>query len=871
MRRALPVLTALALLAGLAGWWLLTGHRPPAVPEPSRMARPAGAAPLDATPVATPDLEAPLPASAGGLEVRVAFERAPVAGAAVRVYLHRAIEPGTGRPGWRLVGTTATDADGVARVAAAPGAYLVSARAAGLAPALEEVVRPAGEPLTRLDLSLAAPLTLAGRTVERGTGEPLPATALVLSREPERGAPRGDLPAEERAFASSDGRGRFTLAGLAPGRYTLEAEAAGHARLRLSGVTLPRADPLDVTLSSAGLVEGLVLDAAGRPAEGAEVAFTGGDQVLVVTSGPAGGFAAELPPRSYRVSARRAEAAAALPAPVAVAAGQAVRGLQLRLGAAAVLQGVVVTSGGAPIPGASLGLSPASEGGELGRTTAGADGRFAFGGLPAGAYDLDAGAEGFAAAIRKGLQVAPGESFEVRLTLAGTGAVEGTVRDGAGRPLAGARLRGGRLWGTMGQVDAEAVTGEDGRYRLGGLEPGRTTVRARRGEALGGAAQLVLVEEGSTTLADFTLPGTGTIEGAVRTAAGAPPAAPLRVVLFQGGSGRGMGRQPEVVATDGAGRFQVAVPEGSWRLVAMAGEEERRRPRSGSVGVEVVADQAARVELTLEDPEPETSSGTLAVEVREPGGAPSPGALVLTQRAGGRGPLVFPADEAGRVVLPLVAGEAAKAQLSVGARSGGRDAPLQPVVPGVAVHLVQLLPAASIRGQVLDEGRPVSGVRLSLESGRDLPGPGQELQRELPGGTFAFTDLLPGTLALTAITQDGRTGQAEVTLAAGGEAVVTVEVRRGAIVSGRVVDGSGAPVAGAFVLFGDRPPEDQSTSSEGRFRVQGVPTGPQQLRVFLPRLGSAVKDLSLSAGQEVDVGDLTLTAGSGGGHGAPHP
>lgn len=868
MRSARRLLAALAIaLAGYAGWRLLSSDAPTSGAAPARVARPAGAVALDAAQAPTPALDAPPPADAGGLELRVSYERAPVAGAAVRVYLHRALEPGTGRPGWRLVGGGTTGADGVAGVAAAPGAYLVSARAPGLAPALVEVVRPAGEPVTRVDLALAAPLELKGRTLERATREALPATALVLSREPERGAPRGDLPAEERAYATSDGRGRFALSGLAPGRYTLEAEAAGHARLRLTGISLPRGELLDVALSSAGLAEGLVLDAAGRPAAGAEVSFAGGDQVLVVTTGPSGGFAAELPPRAWRVSARLGDAAAALPAPVVVAAGQPARGLVLRLGAAAAVQGVVVTSAGAAIPGATLALSPAGDGGEFGRATAGADGRFAFRGLAAGAYDLDAGAEGFAPAARRGLQVAAGEAFEVQVTLPGTGAVEGTVRDGTGRPLASARLRGGKLWGSLGQVDAEALSGEDGRYRLAGLEPGRTTVRARRAEALSGPAQLVLVEEGRTTQLDFTLLGTGTIEGTVRAAGGGALPGPVRVVLFQAGGGRGMGRQPEVIPTDGAGRFQVAVPEGSWRLVALAGEEERRRPRSSPAEIEVVADQVAHAELTLEEPEPDASGGTLAVEVREPDGAPSPGALVLTQRQGARGPLTFQADEAGRVVLPLVSGEAARLPLSVGARNGGRDAPLQAVPPGAASQVVVLRPAAAVRGQVVEGGRPVTGVRLVMETGRDLPGPGQEFQREVPGGGFAFTDLLPGALAITAITPDGRTGQAEVALTAGAEQAVSIEVRRGAVVTGRVVDGAGAPVAGAFVMVGDRPPEGEGTAGDGRFRLQGVPAGAQQLRAFLPRVGSATRDVELAPGQELDVGDLRLSRGGGG----PHP
>ena len=51
------------------------------------------------------------------------------------------------------------------------------------------------------------------------------------------------------------------------------------------------------------------------------------------------------------------------------------------------------------------------------------------------------------------------------------------------------------------------------------------------------------------------------------------------------------------------------------------------------------------------------------------------------------------ADEAGRVPLPLVAGEAALAPLSVGARSGGRFAPLQLVPQGAPAQVIQLLPA----------------------------------------------------------------------------------------------------------------------------------------------------------------------------------
>lgn len=877
MRRALLASAALVVLlaAGLAGWRLLSTDEPAAGPagevRQDRTARPAGAAPLDAPPSATLALEAPLLAGGDGLEVLVSADGAPLPGASVRVYLHRLIEPGTGRPGWRLAAQATTGADGSVHLGAAPGAYLVSARSAGFAPALAEVVRPTGEPITQVALSLEPPASLSGATVERATSAPLPATALVLSREPDRGAPRGDLPAEERAYATSDGRGRFLLHDLAPGRYTLEAEAAGHARVRLTGLTVPRGD-LEVALSSAGLVEGRVLGPDGGPAEGAEVAFTGGDQVLVVTTGPAGGFAAEVPPRAYRLSARRGEAAAARALPLVVAAGQVVRDVELRLGAPAVLAGLVVTSGGDPVPGATLGLSPAGEGGELARVPAGPDGRFTFPGVAPGEYDVDAGAEGFAPLVRRGLLVAAGERFELTLTLAGTGAVEGVVSDGQGQPVPGARVRGGKLWGALGQVDAEAVTAADGTYRLAGLEPGRTTVKARRAEALSGAARLVRVEEGRATRADFTLAGTGAIEGTVRGPDGQPLPAPARVILFQAGAGAMSGRQPEPVTTGADGSFHAAVAEGTWRLVAL-GAGEPRAARSPPAVAEVAAGRTARVELQLEADDT-VSGGSLAVEVREPGGAPSPGAVVLTQRAGGRGPLAFPADEAGRVVLPLVSGEAALAPLSVGARNGGRTAPLQLVPAGAQSQVVALQPAAGLRGQVLDLGRPVAGFTLSLEAGLDTTDPGRELVRELPGATFALTDLAPGTHRLTVLTADGRTGATEVLLTAGAEAAATVEVRRGGTVSGRVVDPAGAPAAGAFVSVGGRDLGGDGTGADGRFRIQGVEAGAQTLQAFLPRLGGVTRAVEVVAGQEVELGDVPLVASTGGGHGGggmPHP
>jgi protocatechuate 3,4-dioxygenase beta subunit len=563
------------------------------------------------------------------------------------------------------------------------------------------------------------------------------------------------------------------------------------------------------------------------------------------------------------VAARRGDAGAALPGAVAVAAGQAVRGLVLRLGAPAAIEGQVVTRAGAPVAGASLGLSPAEHGGEFGRVLSDAAGRFAFRGLAPGEYDLDAGADGLGTALRRGLTVAAGDRFELTLTLSGTGAVEGTVTDGAGGPVAGARLRGGTLWGTLGEVDAEAISGDDGRYRLAGLAPGRVRVEGRRPGAASSSSALVLVEEGRTARADLTLAATGALEGTVRRRSGAPAADGVRVAVA-GGPGASMARGGGALEVEAGGRFAASLGEGSWRLYATAGSGHAAS-RPVEQAVEVRAGRTARVELVLDDPPPEQDR--LTVEVREPGGAPAPGALVFVARAGGgRGAAVVLADEAGRLEISGRDGQPASQGLSLGARSGGRTAPLAPVAAG-ATAVVQLRPAAEVRGRVVEGGRPVSGFHLALElPDEEALGLDLGLGRELPGSTFDLADVPAGALRLTATTPDGRTGAVEASVAPGAAAQVVIELRREGTVTGRVVDAAGAPVAGAFVMLGGRDPSaDGGTGADGRFRLQAVPPGRQEVQAFVPRTGSAARSFEISAGQELDLGDLVLSP-SGGGH-----
>ncbi|HVG62579.1 MAG TPA: carboxypeptidase-like regulatory domain-containing protein [Hyalangium sp.] len=165
----------------------------------------------------------------GLLELRVTAGDRSVPRAQVRLYRREGRLPGTGKVDWRIAAGGATGNDGRLLMPVRPGAYLLVARAEGLAPAWLNLVHPFGGPRTLVNLQLEEPTSFFGRTVLQGTGRPLPGVELTLSPdvsiwEQEVGA---DAPAEERVTVTSDASGQFRVEELAPGGYTVEGRAPG--------------------------------------------------------------------------------------------------------------------------------------------------------------------------------------------------------------------------------------------------------------------------------------------------------------------------------------------------------------------------------------------------------------------------------------------------------------------------------------------------------------------------------------------------------------------------------------------------------------------------------------------------------------------
>lgn len=823
----------------------------------------------------TRDEPASAPAAAalpveGGLDVRVTSSGRPVPGSDVRLYRRVPIDTGTGRPAWQVTGTARTDADGQVRLGASPGAWLVTARSAGLAPAQVEVVHPAGTSFSRVEVDLSTPTALSGRVVARPAGEPVPLATLWLERESSIGLGLAYLPVEERFGATSDPGGAFRVEGLAPGRYRLVVEAPGFARTSIREVAVPRGSPLVVEMGAAAIIQGVVTLADGRMAAGAEVTFVGGAELLAVATGPGGGYSAEVHPGSYRVAAVLGSATGTFPHPVAIAAGSTARA-DVRLGAASSLAGRVHDHAGAPIQGALAVLSPARAAGEVARALSRDDGTFEVGPLAAGEYDLDFVADGRSRASRSGLVVLAGQRFEIDVRMDGVGSVEGVVRDPDGAPVEGARVSGGKTWGgAAGSVPAAAVTGADGRYALPGLETGVTTIRARRSEGLLGARRTVEVEAGRRVDADFVLGATGAVEGDVRFADGRPADGdvvvrfvPDQPVLRAEDTGR--------TEVDDGGRYRVELPAGDYKAIAV--KRGRAAPRSWTK-VKVVGGETARLDLvarTLDD-EP----GTLTVQVLEPGGAPAGQAAVVVDAEGFH--MMVTVGDDGRGEVGRRPGPA-----RVTASKGGRQSLPVDVAESAREVVVQLQPAAAVRGKVVAGGSAMPrGFTLDVEIPQPRQGYlGGSERRHFSGDRFEIVDLPSGPARLVVTTPDGQAGEANLSLAPGETVERDIALRPAGVVLVRPVGPDGRPVDGAYVVLGSRMVDtamdglfyegpggtgpgrlDRQRIPAGTVVVEDVPAGRQQIRVGARLHEEVVREVDVPPGQVVDLGVVKLAPGS---------
>ncbi len=701
------------------------------------------------------------------------------------------------------VASTQTGADGKYSLSVSEGQLLVAASEPSYAPQSRYVEVGANGAVA--SFALVPGGVIEGIVRDEATREPI-AAAVVTARRDTAAMQLGER-ARQQAIAGKDGR--FRIAGLRPGAYELAGVAGARVSRAPTIVGLGVAEQvtdIEILVSRAATVRGIVLDENNAPAPGVGVTMFGrggrGGEVEA-TSDAKGAFVLEGIGAGRYMLTGSGDDYVAMGATRVEVASQDIDGVKVN-----VRRGAKITGHVEPRQVCEIKLEDDDDGGNpmhaismIAPTTTKADGNFELKPVDLSKYIVSAkcgsGAQG-----SKRITVAAGTN-DVVVPVKGGASIAGTVVDRSGKPVAGITVMatpGGDTERTTivnGMVTSgeQTLTNAQGMFELRGLAAG-----PYRLGALDRGRPVPTDGDESVTLA----------EGEKKT-----------------------GVKLSVERSDGVIRGVVTGPDGKPLADAWV---------SLHVGIDDLLDRANR--------EGAGGGGGRSRVVRvesndDGGGGAGEVAPVLTNASG-----AFELTGLARVPYTVLAE----------AKSGELRGQQMRVTPDASIT-IQALGVTELRG-VVKATSPLTWFTLELE------GPTRE-QRTFatPDGTFSFGRVDPGRYKVS-VTSSAGNGEATVTVEPGKPASVEIALAANAIVTGKLVDAAGKPVGGIpVVVIPDQgegrmqiriegPPT--TSGPDGTFKIEGK-AGPSIVVAMTPPTPTTKKGLVLEPGKTVDIGALTVT------------
>ncbi len=790
----------------------------------------------------------------------------PLKGAVVR-----AMPEGLGPGMFPLPSAERTDAGGrFALAGLVAGGYVVMAREGTRAPAVAAVkVEESGD--ATADLTLAEGGFVTGRLVD-SEGKPVAGRVRLAALD------GTTLPMflQDVVVAQAGADGRFGLGPAPPGELVLQATAAGLAPREVETAAGNRArgtDLGDVVLEAGPVIRGVVQDRQGAPIPGATVrAFTRSASLPAeAESDEAGAFVlAGLKPGTLELSAH-APGYASTRQPVVVGTED----LVIALDAGGTVTGAVVDGKGQPVSGAMVRAAADAremDAPPMGLTSDG-DGRFTLYDVRPGLYVVEARAAGHPPGNVSDVRVTAGATTDVgTLRLRSGGVLQGTVKDAAAEPIAGASVRvEADSYGPGLQTQTDAA----GAFQISGLSAGRVDVVAQHPSYAPARLTGVTIDPGGRPAeAAVVMTQGGRVEGVVRRRGGQPFSAG-RVVVVSRRELRGLDpRIGQPIREDGSFVLEHVAPGPSW-LSVLSADAVRGGAFGGAFSsvlrreLEVVDGETSFVELQTRE--------VLVTGRVTRGGEPVPGLVVslTAQQAGGY--TVFsggvggpPSAPSGPQLLTGVTREDGSYELLVlepGRYHAMRQTPdgvASPLasgaapfveIPDVPTHTLDFtVGSARVAGTVVeqDSGKPIVRAFVSFSGKATRASATSDAE-----GRFAL-ETEPGSGKLRIMAQGFAPDEREISVTEAGIDELRVEMTRGLEIAGRVVDPAGRPAGDLQVLA--RNEGDASSMGSGRalpdgsFRVPGLAQG-----IYTVTAGSDRAGFGFQSGVVVGATDVRLT------------
>ena len=433
----------------------------------------------------------------------------------------------------------------------------------------------------------------------------------------------------------------------------------------------------------------------------------------------------------------------------------------------------------------------------------------------------------------------------LELTLSSEGQVAVEIKDSDGKPLPGARVAVLAIPGNLGFLPkptyerTKAVTDAQGRVTLNGFTPAQVAGLLIETDTLG--TQRVVVDTPTTdTQWKVKLQPVATIAGQVTAD---DPSAPLKRSLTISSRPETPDSEPfqfytnETVNTDQEGRFSTVVPAGT--VSFQMGDEE--------------GDPA--IPFVFDNPEPLTVKPGATTDLKlqlKPGrpirglvrekesGQPIPGVMVhaIGYPRGSSRPTKT--DDQGNFEIFHLPGKVRvqpfnlPAQyLTQGPTYQGEYHELPDDPAGLTIPPIELLKGRVVRGKVVDEqGKPAPGARVSatwIQTQGQGSWQGSAATIADREGRFTLEAVHPepaSPIRLNAFTDDAAPEAPLILDNKNDEVTLTVSKANKAVLSGRVVDDKGLPVAFApLFLFSQTPDEKGNSWSTSRVSFEDTNNG----------------------------------------------
>lgn len=588
-----------------------------------------------------------------------------------------------------------------------------------------------------------------------------------------------------------------------------------------------------------------------------------------VTDGSGAALLGGLPAGKVRASARAAGFPEARSEPMEVEGGQR-REVTLTLARGVSLVCTVVDSGEAPLEGAlvevyrrpearegfrfSLGSRGKSPADAVGSAVTDGDGRAVVGNLAPGPVSVWVTAPGFAARqVEAEVKESGGEVGPVVLTPGVT--VRGRVVDETGAGVPSANIFSGSSGAPMLREPRAQSDGE-GYFLIPDLPADQPLLLQARADRYV-ASLPTRVPMPPPELVELKVLRGRTLAGRVVDEASAGPVAGAQVAAsqreqrsFAGASMMGLGRVFAGGETDEQGSFLLeGLPPGeNISLFASAAGYQHQQ-----LDIDLAErDERTPVTITLQ------RGLVLAGQVVDASGAPRSGVMVEATSAAmsqGMGP--------GGYLPPTVTSAEGRfrfegvpaGQWQLAARDDAGGSAREVVEAGRRDVVLRLAVPGGVRGRVVsEEGAPVGGAEIRVISG-------QEFKQATADGTgvFQVPGLAPGSARVAAQARGWVPDSVQVTVESGRTAEVTLKLKRGGVIVGRVLGLTAEELGRCRV---GTLTTTASPDAGGAFRLEGVATGSQLVRAMvMPDMKLRQTTVEVPAvGAEVEV-ELDFGAG----------